>query len=121
MRRQGDGFTTVQYVAVVAMSMLLLVLAGNLLVDIYQRGAIRDALDEGVRSGVPRAADVAQCDAAVHDAVRALAPSLRFDELSCARSGAQMVATARVALPSWLPMLVPPWRLSLRARAEREK
>ena len=47
-RPRDDGFTTIQYVIAVAWSLLLLVLVANFLVDLYARGAVRDALDEGV-------------------------------------------------------------------------
>ena len=40
----------------VAWSLVLLVLVANLLVDLYARGAVRDALDDGVRAGAPAAA-----------------------------------------------------------------
>ena len=57
MRRNGEhGFTTIQYVVATGFSLLLFVLVANLLVDLYERGAVRDALDEGVRAGVPAAA-----------------------------------------------------------------
>ena len=40
--RRGDGgFTTIQYVIAVAWSLVLLVLIANLLVDLYERGAVR--------------------------------------------------------------------------------
>ena len=54
MRGRGErGFTTIQYVVATAWSLLLFVLVANLLVDLYERGAVRDALDDGVRAGVP--------------------------------------------------------------------
>ena len=49
-------FTTIQYVIAVAWSLVLLVLIANLLVDLYARGAVRDALDDGVRAGAPAGA-----------------------------------------------------------------
>ena len=45
------GFTTIQYVIAVAWSFVMLVLVANLMVDLYARGAVRDALDDGVRAG----------------------------------------------------------------------
>ena len=55
-RPDERGFTTIQYVIAVAWSLVLLVLVANLLVDLYARGAVRDALDDGVRAGAPAAA-----------------------------------------------------------------
>ncbi len=36
-------------------------MVANLLVDLYERGAVRDALDEGVRAGVADAATADDC------------------------------------------------------------
>ena len=123
MRRGQRGFTTIQYVVATAFSLLLFVLVANLLVDLYERGALRDALDEGVRTGVPVAASADDCLARVHEVVRSIASgsSLRVDDLSCERDGDRIVATARVVLRSWFPMLLPDWRLTLRASAHRER
>ena len=54
--RDERAFTTIQYVIAVAWSLVLLVLVANLLVDVYARGAVRDALDDGVRAGAPASA-----------------------------------------------------------------
>ncbi len=124
MRRRGErGFTTIQYVVATAFSLLLFVLVANLLVDLYERGAVRDALDEGVRAGVPVAADADDCAVRSRDVVQSIASgsSLRVDDLSCVRDGDRIVATARVALRSWFPLLLPDWRLTLRASAHRER
>jgi len=124
VRRDGEaGFTTIQYVVATAFSLLLFVLVANLLVDLYERGAVRDALDEGVRAGIPISASGDDCAVRAHDVVRSIAggSSVRVDELTCVRDGDRIVATARVALHSWFPMLLPDWRLTLRASAHRER
>jgi len=121
-RRDENGFTTIQYVIATGFSLLLFVLVANLLVDLYERGAVRDALDEGVRAGVPVSASAADCAARARGVVAAVASgaSLRIDELSCAPDGDRVVATARVSLRSWFPLLLPDWHLRLRATAHRE-
>jgi hypothetical protein len=123
VRRDESGFTTIQYVAAAGFSLLLFVLVANLLVDLYQRGAVRDALDEGVRTAVPVDAGADACTARAREVLRSVAggSSLRVDDLRCSRDGAQLVATAHVTLRSWLPMLVPDWRLELTARAATEQ
>jgi hypothetical protein len=115
------GFTTIQYVIAVAWSLVLLVLVANLVVDLYARGAVRDALDDGVRAGVPAAASAGACEARAHEVVTGLVrgPLLRA-QVHCEESGAFVVAEAEVSLRSWLPMLVPDWRMTLRAEALRE-
>lgn len=120
-RRPERGFVTIQYVAAIAFSLLLLVMVGNLLVDLYARGAIRDALDEGVRAGAPIDAMPTACDARAREVLDALVhgPVARV-ALRCTQDGAWVRATAHVSLTSWLPMLVPAWRMELHAEALRE-
>ena len=67
--RDERGFTTVQYVATVGLSLVFLVLFANLLVDLYARGAVRDALDEGVRTAAPAGTRHAACAKHVRDEV----------------------------------------------------
>src|SRR5262249_38357283 len=100
-------------------SLLLFVLIANLLVDCYERGAVRDALDEGVRAGLPAGAGPAGCETRVRGVLRAVAGGsvLAVGELHCTREGAFAVAPPRVSLRWWLPMMVPDWRLRLRASA----
>jgi hypothetical protein len=102
---------------------MLFVLVANLLVDLYARGAVRDALDEGVRAAVPVTSSPANCEARVREVIRSIAGGsvLRVDELSCEGDGDSIVGRADVSLRSWLPMLVPDWRLELRASARRER
>lgn len=124
MRRRGErGFTTIQYVVATGFSLLLFVMMANLLVDLYERGAVRDALDEGVRAGVPVASSADDCLVRTREVVRSIASgsSLRVDDLSCAPDGDRVVATARVSLRSWFPMLLPDWHLTLHASAHRER
>ena len=119
--RGASGFTTIQYVIAVAWSLVLLVLVANLLVDLYARGAVRDALDDGVRAATPAGASVAACEARAHEVVAGLVrgPLLEAD-LHCAEDGAFVTADAQVTLHSWLPMLIPDWRLHLHAQALRD-
>jgi hypothetical protein len=115
------GFTTIQYVIAVAWSLVLFVLVANLMVDLYARGAVRDALDDGVRAGAPAAGPVAACEARAHEVVSGLVRGPLLDaQLHCGESGPFVVAEAKVALRSWLPMLLPDWRMTLHAAALRE-
>jgi len=118
-----QGFTTIQYVVATAFSLLLFVLVANLLVDLYERGAVRDALDEGVRAGVPISATADDCAARARAVVQSIVggSSIQIEELRCVRDGDRIVSTARLSLRSWFPMLLPDWRLTLRASAHRER
>ena len=115
------GFTTIQYVIAVAWSLVLLVLVANLMVDLYARGAVRDALDDGVRAGVPATATAEACAARAREVVSGLVRGpLITARVRCEQSGAFMAAEARVSLRSWLPMLVPDWDMTLHAEALRD-
>jgi hypothetical protein len=118
---EEGGFTTIQYVIAVAWSLVMLVLVANLLVDLYARGAVRDALDDGVRAGAPSSASVAACEARAHEVVTGLVKGpLLNARVHCGQAGAFIVADADVSLRSWLPMLVPDWHMTLHAEALRE-
>ena len=112
-----------QYVVATGFSLVLFVLVANLLVDLYDRGAVRDALDEGVRAAVPARATPADCEAQAREVVQSIAGGslLNVEELRCEREGDFVVARAEISLRSWLPMFVPDWHLRLRASALPER
>ena len=120
--KDDAGFTTVQYVITVGLSLLLLVLVANLLVDLYARGAIRDALDEGVRAGAPQGAHVEVCEARAREVMSGLlrGPIGRDFRIDCTVESGVVRASARGALRSWLPVLVPDWHLELEASMRAE-
>ena len=121
-KKSEPGFVTIQYVAGIALSLVLLVLMANLLVDLYARGAIRDALDEGVRAAAPMDATAAACETRAREVLDALIRGSVADvNVDCVQDGEWVIAEAHVTLDSWLPMLVPDWRLRLRAEALRER
>jgi hypothetical protein len=121
-RRRDDGFTTIQYVIAVAWSLLLLVLVANFLVDLYARGAVRDALDDGVRAAAPMSSPVPVCEQQAREVVHGLVRGPLVEaRIHCTTSGELVAAEATVVLRSWLPMLVPDWRMTLRATALREE
>ncbi len=113
---------TIQYVLATGFSLILLVLIANLLVDLYARAAVRDALDEAARAAVPVGASAAACrDRA--DAVVAglLHGSVGRDvAVRCTVTATEVAADADVRLASWLPVFVPDWRFSLHAVAQRD-
>jgi hypothetical protein len=120
-RARDTGFVTIQYVIAVAWSLLLLVLVANFLVDLYARGAVRDALDDGVRAAAPSSQPIAACETRAEDVLSGLVRGpLLSARVQCDTSGGYVTAEARVSLQSWLPMLVPDWRMTLHAVAQRE-
>jgi hypothetical protein len=118
-----DGFTTVQYVATIALTMLLLVLFANVLVDLYARGAVRDALDEGVRAAAPHGGDVQTCEARAGEVVSGLlhGPFGRNVDIECETDAGVVRARARGSFPSWLPGVAPAWHVALQAEMRVER
>lgn len=112
------GFTTIQYVAITGFSLVLFVLMANLLVGVYQRAAVRDALDEGVRTAVPVGADVAECERRAREVIDAVGGSVRVESLRCSPVPDGVIGVASITVESWL--LLPDWHMELRARATRE-
>ena len=120
--RSDGGFVTIQYVLAVGLSFVLLVLVANLLVDLYARAAVRDALEEGTHAEAARDASPAACEQHARAALDGLlrGPIGRDVEVHCATTATTVLATADVRLPSWLPLLEPDWSLTLHAVAARE-
>jgi hypothetical protein len=120
--RGERGFMTVQYVAATGFTLILLALIANLLVDLYARAAVREALDEGVHAAIAIDAPGSACETRASDALRTLArgPIGRDITVSCATDADHVHAHADVVLRSWLPAVVPSWRFALDANARRE-
>jgi hypothetical protein len=89
---------------------------------LYARGAVRDALDDGVRAATPSSQPVAACESRARDVLSGLVRGpLVTAQLHCDVTGGYVSAEAQVSLQSWLPMLVPDWRMTLHAVAQREQ
>ena len=121
--RGEKGFATVQYVVATAFGLVLLALVANLLVDLYARGAVREALDEATRAGTRVDAPSGTCAERAAEALDAVLRGSLGDRVSvhCTDDPAWVSATAEVVLPSWIPWLLPDWRLTLSAVAARER
>jgi hypothetical protein len=118
---------TVQFTVATAFSLVLLVAVANVLVDLYARGALHDALDEGVRAGVVAAArdgdPVAACEQRANEVMGELlrGPVGNDVRVSCEQRGDGWVrARANARFPSWLPG-VPDWRVELNAAAREQR
>jgi hypothetical protein len=121
--RDERGFATLQYVLAVGLSFVLLVLVANLLVDLYARAAIRDALEEGTHAEVALDAAPTACEQHARTALDGLLRGSigRDVTVHCTTSATGVIATADARLRSWLPLLVPDWRFTVHAVAAREQ
>jgi hypothetical protein len=115
--------TTVQFVAATALSLVVFVTLANFVVDLYARGVVRAAVEEGARAGAPVDTGAVNCEERGRDGLRNLlgGPLGRSVELECHESGGSMTAGADVVLTSWLPGIVPDWAFRLVGSAAKER
>ncbi|MBW3620565.1 MAG: hypothetical protein KY461_09985 [Actinobacteria bacterium] len=116
---------TVQYVWVIATSLVLFTLVANVAVVQYARAVTRSALDDGVRAGarVTTSADAAElaCERAAEATRRDLLGGRLGDGITvdCTPGAGEMRAEASSRFASWFPA-VPDWTFTDRAVAVQE-
>jgi hypothetical protein len=114
--------TTIQYVVATALSLLVFVALANFVVDLYARGAVRSAVDEGARAGAALDTSAADCEQRARDVLGSLLAGAagRSVRVSCADAGRVMEAHARVTLASWIPG-VPAWSFTVVGSVVKER
>ena len=119
--RSDKGFVTIQFISVVALSLLVFTGFANLVVVQYARGVIRSALDEGVRDGSRVSSGVVACEQTAADFLDGLLGGSMGDgvAVSCFEEPTEVRATAEVRFDSWLPG-VPPWEFEMHAVMVKE-
>jgi hypothetical protein len=112
---------TIQYVAATGLTLLFLMLLANLLVDLYARGVVREAMDEGARAAVPVDAVAGACERRSAEVLGGLLRGPIGDGVSvtCDIGAQHASAHASVTLRSWMPALVPAWHFTVDASARR--
>jgi hypothetical protein len=121
VNRDERGFLTLQFVVATGLSLVLLALVANLLVDLYARAAIREALDEGVHAAVPVDAEPGSCETRAREVLRDLLRGPIGDDvtITCETGALRSRGRAVVTLRSWLPVM-PAWTFTVEASAHRE-
>ena len=111
-----------QFVAATALTMLVFVALANLVVDLYARGVVRAAVDEGARAGAPIDASPAECEQRARDVVRnLLGGELGRDvQVECHDEPGRVTAGVVVVLHGWIPGIVPDWTFTLVGSATKE-
>jgi hypothetical protein len=114
--------TTIQYVTTTALSLLVFVGMANFVVDLYARGVVRSAVDEGARAGATIDASVVECEQRTRDVLASLLGGAagRAVAVSCQEIDGVMRARADVSLPGWLPV-VPTWSFRLDGTVTKER
>ena len=113
--------TTVQFVAATALSLVVFVALANLVVDLYARGVVRAAVDEGARAGAPIDSGTADCERRARDIVHNLLGGGlgRQVQVECHDAQGRITADVVVMLPGWIPG-VPDWSFHLVGSATKE-
>ena len=102
-----DGFSTPQWVLMIAFAMLFLMMILNLVAIQYGLGALQTAVDEAARTGSVLDGSIGQCVSQGNRALRGDSGLLsgRMGEgvtVTCAIAGNQMVATASGSFDWWV-------------------
>ena len=113
--------TTIQYVAATALSLLVFVAMANFVVDLYARGVVRSAVDEGARAGATIDASAGDCERRARDVLGNLLGGAvgRAVRVSCLEVDGVMRARADVSFRGWLPV-VPTWSFRLDGSVTKE-
>ena len=100
--------------------MLLFLALANLVVVQYGRGALRSALDQGVRAGAINSSEE-ECRARIEDVLGQLLGGRMGDSVvtSCGVGPAVVSATGRAVFVSWTPF-TPDFVIEMTALAARE-
>ena len=114
--------TTIQYVLAVAFALLTFVAMANLLVDLYVRGVVRAAVDEGARAGGRLEAGVAACQRRAADVLDDLLGGALRDqvEVTCEMGFEVVTARGEANLAGWVPGLDWGFAVEAASYAERE-
>jgi hypothetical protein len=114
--------TTIQYVAAVALSLIVFVAMANFVVDVYARGVVRSAIDEGARAGAALDSSSADCERRVREVLADLLAEAagRSVQVSCREIDRAMHARAGVVLPGWIPG-VPAWSFTVEGSVVKEQ
>lgn len=116
------GSVTIQYVWGVALSLVFLVVAANLIAFQYGRGVVRGALDEGVRAGSRAAAGADECRTRAQQVLDQLLGGPLGDGVvvACHDAGDRVVASADGTFVPWIGVL-PDHRFRVEAVAVKER
>lgn len=111
---RDGGFATVEYLAAVMLSLLLMVAVANVITVQYAKGVLRAAVDEGVRDGARLMVEsgredvavvVARCNHRVDEVRRNLLRGTMADGLTarCTASDTHVTAVIEGRFEGWLP------------------
>ena len=116
---EPDGFVTITHLLATLLSMVAFTALANVAVVGYGRGAVRAALDDGVRAGARAGPSAAVCEQRVSGVLADLLGGSLGEGVAfagCSVDDRHVAALAEVTFSGWLPA-VPDWRFTVVARA----
>ena len=117
-----SGMVSISYVLAASFAMIFFAILANFVVVQYASGAVRAALDEGVRNGARADAGVPVCFATIDEILASVLGGPYGDDVSvtCQDTGDVMVASAQATFRGFAPM-VPDLTIDFEAVAAREQ
>ena len=117
-----SGMVSISYVLAATFAMIFFAILANFVVVQYASGAVRAALDEGVRNGARADAGVPVCQATIDEILASVLGGPYGDDVSvtCQDAGDVMVASAQATFRGFAP-LVPDLTIDFEAVAAREQ
>lgn len=99
------GFSSLQFLIAASLALVFFVALANAVVVQYSRGAMRSALDQGVRAG-SISGSVSACELRIGETIGELLGGSIGQGVNyeCRLDGSLMVAEGRVVVESWTPM-----------------
>ncbi len=122
-REVGEyGMVSISYVLAAAFATVFFAILANFIVIQYASGAVRAALDEGVRNGARADSDSSVCQSTIEEVLESVLGGPYGTEVatSCQDTGDHMVATASATFRGFAP-LVPDLSMDFEAIAARER
>lgn len=115
--RIDAGFVTLEHAIATACTLVMLLGAANLAVDLYVRAAVRDALGDAVRTAQPTGRGVTDCARRATSGIDTLVrgPMRRSIVVRCSVQRGFMTADAQGRFVSFLPGVFPAWTFTVRA------
>lgn len=116
------GMVSISYVLAAAFAMVFFAILANFIVIQYAAGAVRAALDEGVRNGARADSDTTVCLSTIEEVLSSVlgGPYGADVATACRDDGDVMVATASATFRGFAP-LVPDLSIDFEAVAARER
>ena len=117
-----SGMVSISYVLAAAFALVFFAILANLVVVQYASGAVRVALDEGVRNGARADAGAVVCRATIDEVLSGVLGGPYGAEVvtSCQDTGEILVANASATFRGFAP-LVPDLTIEFEALAARER